>query len=143
MGDKQELLGDAKWKSYEAWQHQVPTAITSEKLWQFFGYRKALFLYDICWRDCENLLAHPIGKAIAQQMIRSAGSISANIEEGRGRKSPKEYRYFLHIALGSARETKGWYYRAQRLLNEETLNHRLALLSEIIALLITEIQRYR
>jgi hypothetical protein len=71
---------------YEEWQDDVPEAIKCEGCWSFYGYRKVLFLYDICWRDCEKLLRHPLGKAVADQLIRSAGSISANIEEGYGRE---------------------------------------------------------
>ena len=56
--------------------------IKREVAWKFFGYRKALFLYDVCWQDCEGLLKHPLGSAVAHQLIRSVGSISANIEEG-------------------------------------------------------------
>jgi len=131
-----------EWTSYEEWVIQVPEAIRAEEMWQFFGYRKALFFYDVCWRDCEKLLQHPLGKAIAQQLIRSAGSIAANIEEGYGRGfTGKERLYFLRVALGSARESKGWYYRAQALLSPQVLNHRLLLISEVIALLVTEIGR--
>jgi four helix bundle protein len=131
-----------EWGSYEEWAAQVPEAIRREEMWQFFGYRKALFLHDLCWRDCEGLLAHPLGQTIARQLVRSAGSISANIEEGYGRGfAGKERLYFLRVALGSARESKGWYYRAQRVLKPPVLEHRLSLLGEVIALLITEIQR--
>jgi four helix bundle protein len=121
---------------------QVPEAITSEEMWQFYGYRKALFFHDVCWQDCEKLTTRPLGKAIAQQLVRSAGSISANIEEGYGRGlAGKERLYFLRVALGSARESKGWYYRAKALLAPEVLAHRLSLISEVIALLVTEINR--
>jgi four helix bundle protein len=37
------------------------------------------------------------GKEICRQLIRSVGSISANIEEGYGRGSNKEYPNFLKI----------------------------------------------
>ena len=69
------------------------------------------------------------------------GSIAANIEEGQGRGFSKDRDYFLRVALGSARESKGWYYRAKALLAEGVLTHRLDLLSEIIALLITEVNQ--
>ncbi|HOT92974.1 MAG TPA: four helix bundle protein [Anaerolineae bacterium] len=128
-------------QSYETWMKNVPQAITAEDMWKFYGYRKALFLFDLCWTDCEHLLKHPLGKPIAQQLIRSAGSISANIEEGYGRGYGKDRAYFLKIALGSARESKGWYYRSQRLLSSPTIEQRLNSLGEVIALLVTEINR--
>lgn len=73
--------------NYAEWEQQVPDAIRQEALWDFLAYRKALFLYDICWMDCEKLLQHPLGQPVARQLIRSAGSISANIEEGTGEDS--------------------------------------------------------
>ena len=133
-------MGKKEWTGYEDWLATVPTPITVEEIWQFFGYRKALFFYDVCWLDCEELLKHPLGQAVARQLIRSAGSISANIEEGSGRGFTQDRLRFLRIALGSARESKGWYYRAENLLKPEVLEHRLSLISEIVALLITEIQ---
>jgi four helix bundle protein len=133
-------MGTKDWTGYEDWLATVPTPITVEEIWQFFGYRKALFFYDVCWIDCEELLKHSLGQAVARQLIRSAGSISANIEEGSGRGFTQDRLRFLRIALGSARESKGWYYRAKNLLKPEVLEHRLSLISEIVALLITEIQ---
>src|SRR5947209_7505182 len=41
---------------------------------------------------------------LAAQMQRAAISIGSNIAEGCGRRSARELRQFLHIALGSARE---------------------------------------
>jgi four helix bundle protein len=125
---------------YEEWEAQVPGEVKAEGVWKFYGYRKALFFYDLCWRDCEQLLEHPLGKAVAQQLIRSAGSISANIEEGYGRGYGKDRLRFLKFSLGSARESKGWYYRAKNILKPKVLSHRLSLVSETIALLVTEIQ---
>lgn len=124
---------------YGEWEAQVLPQIKEEAIWRFFGYRKALFLYDVCWKDCEMLLKHPPGRAVAQQLIRSVGSISANIEEGYGRGYGKERLYFLRVAIGSARETKGWYYRAKALLSSDVLDHRINLISEVIALLVTEL----
>ncbi len=127
--------------NYEEWMAGVPERIKAEPVWQFYAYPKASFLYELVWMDCDKLLKDRRGRAISEQIIRSAGSICANIEEGYGRGWGKEYARFLRIALGSARETKGWCFRARRLLPPEVLEHRLALLDEIIGLLITEHSR--
>ncbi len=126
---------------YEEWQTTVHERVKREPIWQFLGYRKALFFYEIAWKDCQKFTQDVRGKAIAEQLIRSAGSISANIEEGHGRGYGKRRNWFFSVAIGSARESKGWYWRARHLLSEEALEHRLALIDEIIALLITELQR--
>ena len=129
--------------NYAEWEQKVPEVLRRESLWSFVGYRKALFLYDICWTDCEGLIKHPLRQPVARQLVRSAGSISANLEEGHGRGFGKDRDYFLRIALGSARESRGWYYRAKALLAEDVLAHRLKLLSEIVALLVTELNKKR
>ncbi len=80
---------------------------------------------------------------MAAQLIRSAGSISANIEEGYGRGHGKDYGYRLRIAQGEARESRGWYWRGRKLLPVEVVNHRMNLLSEIIAMLAPNIEKQR
>ncbi len=65
---------------------------------------QALFFHDLCWQDCEQLLKHPLGKAVAQQLIRSAGSISANIEEGYGRGYGKDRLRFQVLPRIGARK---------------------------------------
>ena len=114
----------------------MPNDLKRDSLWQFNIYPKTVFLYDLLWEDCERLMKDARGRAIAEQIIRSGGSISANIEEGFGRGFGAEFAYFLRIALGSARETRGWYYRARRLLSPDVLQHRMQLLDEIIAALV-------
>jgi four helix bundle protein len=127
---------------YEAWERGVHPRIQAESIWGFYGYRKALYAYDLAWQDCDALQPDPRGKAIAQQLIRSVGSISANLEEGHGRGYGKQRDWFLRVASGSARETKGWYWRAKSLLKPEVIDARLALLDEIIALIVTELRRH-
>ena len=103
-----------------------------------------MFLYDLVWIDCQKLSRDPRGRAIVDQVIDSAGSISANIEEGHGRGfQGKEHQQFLRYALGSARETKGWYFRGRHLLRSEVVEHRLALTDEVISLIVTEMDRRR
>ncbi len=121
---------------YTDWLATVPDDLKNDSLWQFNLYPKTVFLYDLLWEDCECLMKDVRGRAIAEQIIRSGGSISANIEEGFGRGFGAEFAYFLRVALGSARETRGWYYRARHLLRSELLEHRLGLLDEIIGALV-------
>ena len=131
--------------TYEEWEASVHERIKREPIWKFVGYRKALFFYELVWQDCEKLMRDARGRAVAEQLIRSAGSISANLEEGHGRGYGKTRNWFFTVSLGSARESKGWYWRARCLLSPDVLDHRLALADEVIALLVTELdaQKHR
>lgn len=100
---------DRKPLSFEAWQATVHETIRQDPLWQFGIYPKALFAFDLAWTDCEHLLHDERGRPLARQLIRSIGSISANIEEGYGRGYGKAYAHHLRIAQGEARESRGWY----------------------------------
>ncbi|HLG34577.1 MAG TPA: four helix bundle protein [Bacteroidia bacterium] len=106
-----------------------------DRLDEVIFYQKSLQFWDNFWNDSEYLLKDIRGKEIAKQLTRSAGSVSANIEEGYGRGYGKEYPHFLRIARGSARETRGWYKRAKFLLPEKTVSIRDEELGEIIAML--------
>lgn len=127
--------------TYEEWEQRVGAEVKRGPVWEFFGYRKALFVYDLMWQDCEHWQKDRRGWPIVDQIIRSAGSVSANIEEGFGRGFGRDYARFLKIALGSARETQGWYWRGRQLIPEEVYQHRVATLDEVIALLVSEINR--
>jgi four helix bundle protein len=114
-----------KLPDFEAWQKTVHQKIRNDPLWKFQVYPKALFAYDLAWDDCEHLIKDLRGRKIAEQLIRSVGSISANIEEGFGRGFGKDYTYRLRIATGEAREARGWYWKAKNLLLPKVLDHRL------------------
>jgi len=130
--------------TFEEWMATVPERVKAEACWRFDAYPRALYLYELAWDGCEALVRDERGRAVARQLIRSVGSISANIEEGYGRGvGGKDYLYFLRIAEGSAREAKGWYFRARRLLGPAVVEARQALLDEILALLVTEKRRHR
>lgn len=129
--------------TYEEWEAQVHERIKREPIWQFTGYRKAMFLYDLAWQDCEKMMRDARGRAVAEQLIRSAGSICANLEEGHGRGYGKQRNWFFTVSIGSARETKGWYWRVRPVLPPELLDHRLSLADEVIALVVTELNRQR
>jgi len=80
--------------TYEEWEAQVSEMIQKDPVWNFQVYRKALFLYDLAWIDCEKLTKDVRGKKVAGQLIGSVGSISANIEEGYGRGFGADYAGF-------------------------------------------------
>ena len=46
-------------------------------------------------------------------------------------------------ALGSARESRGWYYQGRHVLSAEVTSHRLQLLTRIIRLLLTMVPQQR
>lgn len=111
------------------------------RLENFGAYAKACELWNLCWDDCEQLGKDFRGREVAKQLIRSAGSIPANMEEGYGRGYGKELAHFLRISRGSARESRGWYVRANRVLPPDIIQVRCALLDEIIGILVSTINR--
>ena len=72
---------------------------------------------------------------LSDQLYRAAGSTSANIAEGYSRSTGKDRARFYEYALGSARESRDWYYKARHLLDEAVVTHRLSLLTQVIRLL--------
>lgn len=66
-------------------------------------WQKALDLFELVWKI--TYVESRIDFKLRAQIADSAQSVSANIAEGYGRRSVKEYIQFLYIALGSAAET--------------------------------------
>jgi four helix bundle protein len=129
---------------FEEWMKSVPARIRSDPLWDSAYYRFALYLYDLAWLDCEILYKDYRGREIVGQLIRSVGSISANVEEAYGRGvGTADYIRVLRIALGEGRETQGWYFRARHLVPADLMEKRIDLIQQIIALLVTTISRHR
>ena len=130
--------------SFEKWLESAPQRLQSDPLWQSKYYQQAMYLYDLVWEDCAQLKKDFRGREITKQLIRSAGSICANMEEayGRGIGTPDHVR-ILRIALGEARETQGWYMRSRHLLAEDILEQRLDVISQVIALLVRAISMQR
>jgi four helix bundle protein len=111
-----------------------------DKLEEIEFYQLAMEAWEHFWEDSEQLGKDYRGREIVKQLVRSVGSIGANIEEGYGRGFGKEYPQFLRIARGSARESRGWYRRAKALLPEDLLAARDELFSKIIGKLSRSIQ---
>jgi len=128
--------------NYQDWLAQNSLYLAHDPVWRFVAYPKSLWLFDLVWQDCEIMKQTAQSRAFINQIIRSTDSISANIDEGFGRGiERKEYTQFLRIALGSARETRSRYYKLRPVFSQATLNHRMKLCNEIIAILTTTIHK--
>ena len=122
--------------NYFEWEKDVPNVIKEDSLWTVEAYRLSLFLADICWCDAKKLSTEPCTHSLSDQLYRSIGSISANIEEGYSKQSSKDRARFYEYSLGSARESRGWFYRSRHILGEPVADHRMELTTQIIRLLI-------
>ena len=49
----------------------------------------------------------------------------------------------MRIALGELGETQGWYFRSRHILNQETLDKRIKVIQQAIALTVTVIDQNR
>ncbi|HEV2842962.1 MAG TPA: four helix bundle protein [Chthoniobacterales bacterium] len=66
-------------------------------------WQKAMELFGLVWKL--TYVEAQIDFKLRAQVADAAQSISANIAEGYGRRSVKEYLQFLYVALGSSAET--------------------------------------
>lgn len=122
--------------NYAEWEKGVTEVIRGDSRWTLEAYRLSLFLADISWNDAKKLSGDSCTRSLSDQLYRSAGSMSANIEEGYSEQSSKDRARFYEYALGSARESRGWYYKARHILGEKVADHRMEFTTQIIRLLI-------
>jgi len=129
--------------NFAEWKEGVPDVLREDALWTVKAYQLSLFLADISWRDVAKLAKVSGMRSLSDQLYRSVGSVCANIEEGYSKKSSKDRARFYEYSLGSARESRGWFYRARHVLGEEVTHHRLGLTTELIKLLLTMVPDQR
>jgi four helix bundle protein len=129
--------------NYEEWTETVPEGIKGDSLWKMTAYRLALFLSDLGWRDTARLVRNRRMISVSNQLYRSLGSISANLAEGYSRGTGKDHARFYEYALGSARESRDWYFKARHILGDAVCEHRLQLLTRVIQLILTMIPQQR
>ncbi len=122
---------------YADWEQSVPEAITKDALWRMEVYRLSLFAADLAWVDVTRLMGDRRTLGLADQLYRAVCSIGANIAEGYSRNSPRDRARFYEYALGSARESRDWYYKGRLILGDPVTEHRLTLVTQLIRLLLT------
>ncbi len=80
------------------------------KVWQ-----AGMKLFEDVLKDIETFPKTEVARIIANQVLRSVSSITANIAEGYGRRKGREFEHYLYIARGSTNETIDWYEKIKRL----------------------------
>ncbi len=129
--------------NFDEWVKTVPRTITDDPLWNVEAYRLGLFAGDIGWYDVTKLMQDKRTLDLSDQLYRSIGSISANIAEGYSKSTGKDRARFYEYALGSARESRDWYYKARHILGDDIANHRMNFMTQIIRLLTTMVPQQR
>ena len=128
---------------YADWAKKVPATITGDRLWRVEAYRLALFAADLGWHDVTKLFQDRRTIGLADQLYRALGSIGANVAEGFSRGTGRDRARFYEYALGSARETRDWYYKGRHVVGEKVTEHRIELITSIICLLLTMVPEQR
>ncbi len=125
--------------TFQDWLATVPDSLRGDPLWKTHVYPLAVFIGDIGWPDVTRLMQDQRTVNLAGQLYEALGSISANLAEGYSRSSHKDQARFYEYALGSARESRDWYYKARHVLGDTITDHRLGLLTQIIRYLLVMI----
>lgn len=94
-------------------------------------------LFEFICEDIKKFPQNKIAWIIADQLIRSAGSIGANVAEGFARKTKNDILHFFTIAYGSAIESEVWINRAvkQKLISEEAGKDRIEKIESILKMI--------
>ena len=107
------------------------------------AYRLAKEAADAAWDDATAMKAEPLLADVAPQLVRSIGSIAANIGEGYSRKSPRDRIRFYEYALGSVEEARSWYQSGRRIFTEQNLGDRTQRLDSMRRLLLVMLKNER
>ncbi len=128
---------------YSEWLNTVPQTLKDDAVWTVSAYRYALFLSDLCWCDATKLMLDKRTTGLSPQLYDAVGSVGANLAEGYSRGSGRDRARFYEYSLGSARESRDWYFKGRHVLGDTVALHRMQFLGEIIRLTLTMIPDQR
>jgi four helix bundle protein len=95
---------------------------------------------------CQQLDQSPgVSRTLSNQLLRSATSIGANIEEGQGSQSKADFISKYFIACKEARETHYWLrlLLATNIVKKEQVDNLIEEANQLIAILITIVNKCR
>ena len=98
---------------------------------------------DWIWQDVTKLAADLRTAKVAEQLYNAVCDIGATFSEGYSRGSGRDRCRFYEYALGSARESRDWTYKARVVIGPERTELFLGLLTRIVQLLTVIIGRER
>jgi four helix bundle protein len=70
-------------------------------------------------------------------------SMNVNLTEGYSRSKGPDRARFIESSLGSARESREWYYKSRHVFTAEVFKHRLGLTTRIVSMLVPMIPHQR
>ena len=117
--------------------------MSRDLLWRVEAYRLAVFAAELGWYDATKLMRDRRTREPSDQLYRALGSIGANISDGYSRGGGRDRAPFYEYALGSARQSRGWYYNGRHVLGGEVAQHRIQFLTQIIRLLLAMVPDQR
>jgi len=119
--------------------------VETKKFTDLIVWQKAHRLFLDIVKDVEVFPDKRAARIISDQVLRSGGSVSANIAEGYGRHKGKEYEHYLIVARGSLTETENWLIKCKDLgyMGMETFEVRVKIVEEIVKMLNTLIGKVR
>jgi four helix bundle protein len=115
----------------------------ADPLYGLRAFELARSAVEIGTGDAQTLARRAATRLVSGQLLRSVGSITANIAEGYGRGTGADRARFYEYALGSAREAREWYRSAGAVLQAGLVSDRLARLDAIVSLLIGLVRETR
>ena len=125
--------------TFDEWLRNADPRLALDRIWRMRAYRLAHYLTDMAWLDIQPVLANPVTRESASQLIRAIGAVRADLVEGYSRSSGRDRARYFEYALGSAREAREWYITFTPVIGEPIASSRRDYLSEIIRLLLAAI----